>query len=186
MSVKNAWNTIEELVQYEEEEWDDPIFSKKGTLDYGNANMEQILESMEYQVDLLMKDAVSLVGKSENLCGILSNEGGYMSPELPHQEAFEGLVMNFILDQLQKQFDLYSKTEGGKIGTAIALQNALIVINETTLLLFWPTIRDGEFRTRSVIDSFPGQETDYPPFGNTGHMPPGYDYRNDTAPDGSS
>ncbi|GJV63944.1 hypothetical protein Tco_1474772 [Tanacetum coccineum] len=29
MSVEEAWNTIEELVQYEEEEWDDPIFLEK-------------------------------------------------------------------------------------------------------------------------------------------------------------
>lgn len=27
------------------------------------------------------------------------------------------------------------------------------------------------------IDPFPGREQDYPPFGYTGHLPPGYDYR---------
>ncbi|GKA84141.1 hypothetical protein Tco_0805736 [Tanacetum coccineum] len=36
------------------------------------------------------------------------------------------------------------------------------------------------------IDPFPGPETGYPPFGFTGPMPPGYDYRYDTAPDGPS
>ncbi|GJU78079.1 hypothetical protein Tco_1275149 [Tanacetum coccineum] len=36
MSAKEAWNTIEELVQYEEEEWDDPIFPEKGSLDHGH------------------------------------------------------------------------------------------------------------------------------------------------------
>nr|GEU95701.1 hypothetical protein [Tanacetum cinerariifolium] len=74
----------------------------KGSLDYGNANMEQILEKMEYQVGSLMKDAISLVEKSENLCGIMSNDAGYLSPEPPHQEALEGLVMNFILNQEEK------------------------------------------------------------------------------------
>ncbi|GJT26438.1 hypothetical protein Tco_0906713 [Tanacetum coccineum] len=43
MSTKEAWNTIEELVQYEDEEWDDLFSSDKGNLDYGNANREQIL-----------------------------------------------------------------------------------------------------------------------------------------------
>ncbi|GJY87090.1 zinc finger, CCHC-type containing protein [Tanacetum coccineum] len=62
MSMEEAWNTIEELVQYEEEEWDDPIFSERGSLNYENANMEQILENMKCQVNSLMKDAISLVG----------------------------------------------------------------------------------------------------------------------------
>ncbi|GKD86076.1 hypothetical protein Tco_1357230, partial [Tanacetum coccineum] len=75
MSAEGAWNTIKELVQYEEEEWDDQIFLEKGSLDNGNANMEQILENMEYQVNSLMKYAISLLGMSENLCGIMSNEG---------------------------------------------------------------------------------------------------------------
>ncbi|GJU21331.1 hypothetical protein Tco_1154673 [Tanacetum coccineum] len=62
-----------------------------------------MLESMEFQVDSLMKDAISLRGKSENLCGLMRNESGYLSPEPPYQEAFEGLVMNFILDQEKKR-----------------------------------------------------------------------------------
>ncbi|GJU30339.1 hypothetical protein Tco_1173928 [Tanacetum coccineum] len=102
MSIKEAWNTIEEMVLYEEKEWDDLIFPEKGSLGHGNANVEHILENIEYQVDSLMKDAISLVEKSENLCGKMSNEARYLSPKLPHQEAFEGLVMNFILDQEEK------------------------------------------------------------------------------------
>ncbi|GJU96291.1 hypothetical protein Tco_1321047 [Tanacetum coccineum] len=102
MSTEEAWNSIKELVQYEEEEWDDPIFSEKGSLNYENANMEQILENKECQVDSLMKDAISLVEKSENLCELMRNEAGYLSPEPLHQEAFDGLVMNFILDQEEK------------------------------------------------------------------------------------
>ncbi|GKE92562.1 hypothetical protein Tco_1573657 [Tanacetum coccineum] len=65
-----------------------------------------MLKNMECQVDSLMKDAISLVGKSENLYGIISNEAGYLSPEPPHQEAFNGLVMNFILDQEEKVLQL--------------------------------------------------------------------------------
>ncbi|GKF26727.1 hypothetical protein Tco_0082621, partial [Tanacetum coccineum] len=41
-------------------------------------------------------------------------------------------------------------------------------------------------RSHMQIDLFPGREADYPPIGYTGHMPPGYDYCYDTAPDGSS
>ncbi|GKG41611.1 hypothetical protein Tco_0473362, partial [Tanacetum coccineum] len=79
ISMEEAWNTIEELVQYEKEEWDDPIFPEKGSLNYENVNMEQMMENMECQVDSLMKDAISLVGKNENLCGLMSNEARYVS-----------------------------------------------------------------------------------------------------------
>ncbi|GKB56970.1 hypothetical protein Tco_1076313 [Tanacetum coccineum] len=95
-------NTIEELAQYEGEGWNDPIFPKKGSRNYENENMEQILGIMEGQVDSLMKNAISIIGKSENLCGLSSNEIGHLPPEPSHQEAFEGLVMNFILDQEEK------------------------------------------------------------------------------------
>ncbi|GKA89267.1 hypothetical protein Tco_0811079 [Tanacetum coccineum] len=143
---------------------------------------------------------------------------------------------------------LYSKTEGGKIGMEIALQNALIVRNETSEgvvcnIPFWLArylkgVRDGKviygsmyvtqlaryfgILTRSMIralsfeppaqiikkktfqeeeeekkegnedgtegsiDPFPGHETDYPPFSYSSHMPPGYDYHYDTAPNGSN
>ncbi|GJS41678.1 hypothetical protein Tco_0566721, partial [Tanacetum coccineum] len=49
-----------------------------------------------------MKDAISLIGKSKNLCGISSNDLGYFPLEPSYQEAFEGLLMNFILDQEEK------------------------------------------------------------------------------------
>ncbi|GKD87416.1 zinc finger, CCHC-type containing protein, partial [Tanacetum coccineum] len=44
---EEAWETIENLAQYEEEEWNEPIFSEKGSFDYIDANLEQELESME-------------------------------------------------------------------------------------------------------------------------------------------
>ncbi|GJR72215.1 hypothetical protein Tco_0084580 [Tanacetum coccineum] len=49
ISTEKAWNTIEELAQYEREGWNDLIFPKKGSLNYENANMEQILGKMEGQ-----------------------------------------------------------------------------------------------------------------------------------------
>ncbi|GKB31300.1 hypothetical protein Tco_0870701 [Tanacetum coccineum] len=36
------------------------------------------------------------------------------------------------------------------------------------------------------IDLFPESEVDYPPYGYTGPMPPGYDYRYGPAPGGSN
>nr|GEV38105.1 hypothetical protein [Tanacetum cinerariifolium] len=101
MSAEKAWNTVEEVAQYEEEGWNDPIFPKEKSLNYENANMEQILGIMKSQVDSLMKDEISLILKSESLCGI-SNEIRHLPPEPSHQEAFKGLLMNFILDQEEK------------------------------------------------------------------------------------
>ncbi|GKA46973.1 hypothetical protein Tco_0739856 [Tanacetum coccineum] len=41
-------------------------------------------------------------------------------------------------------------------------------------------------RPHMQIDPFPGRERDYPPIGYTKHMPLGYEYRYDIAPNGSS
>nr|GEW08962.1 cytochrome P450 716B1-like [Tanacetum cinerariifolium] len=59
--------TIEELAQYEEEGWNDPIFLEEGSLNYKSASIEQLLGVMECQVDMLMKDTISLMGKSGDL-----------------------------------------------------------------------------------------------------------------------
>nr|GEV34420.1 hypothetical protein [Tanacetum cinerariifolium] len=95
IGTEKARNTIMELAQYEREGWNDPIFPKKGSLNYENANMEQILGIMEGQVDSMMKDAISLIGKSENLCRLSSNKIWHLPLELSHQEAFEGSSNEF-------------------------------------------------------------------------------------------
>ncbi|GJT59791.1 hypothetical protein Tco_1003324 [Tanacetum coccineum] len=76
--------------------------SQKGSLYYKNPNVEQLLGVMEYQVDTLMKDTILLMGKSENLCGISSNDLGRFPLKPSHQEAFEGLLINFMIDQEEK------------------------------------------------------------------------------------
>ncbi|GKC62373.1 hypothetical protein Tco_1094971, partial [Tanacetum coccineum] len=40
---EEAWETIKDLVQHEEEEWNDPVFSEKGSPDYIDATLEQEL-----------------------------------------------------------------------------------------------------------------------------------------------
>ncbi|GJX97805.1 zinc finger, CCHC-type containing protein [Tanacetum coccineum] len=58
---KEAWETIEGLSQHEEEEWNEPIFSEKGSPDYIDANLELKLESIEHRVESLMRSDVLLV-----------------------------------------------------------------------------------------------------------------------------
>ncbi|GJU73736.1 hypothetical protein Tco_1265141 [Tanacetum coccineum] len=55
-----AWETIKDLAQYEEEKWNDLIFSEKVSPDYINATLEQELECMECQVEFLMRNDVLL------------------------------------------------------------------------------------------------------------------------------
>ncbi|GJW83709.1 hypothetical protein Tco_0156854 [Tanacetum coccineum] len=93
-----AWETIEDLARYEEEGWNDPIFTKERSLNYKNANIEQLLGAMECKVDTLMKDAISLMVKSGE-CGLTSNKMRQLPLEPSHQKEFECLVMNFIFDQ---------------------------------------------------------------------------------------
>ncbi|GJZ33560.1 hypothetical protein Tco_0578996 [Tanacetum coccineum] len=57
---KEAWETIEDLAQHEEEEWNDPIFSQKESPDYIDATLEHELESMECRVKSLMRNEVLL------------------------------------------------------------------------------------------------------------------------------
>nr|GEW93932.1 hypothetical protein [Tanacetum cinerariifolium] len=98
LSVEKAWNTIEELVRYNKEGCYDPIFLEEGSINYKTPNIEQLLRVMKCQVDTLMKDAISLMGKSRDLYRLTSNTMPQLPLELSHQEQFEGLVMNFILD----------------------------------------------------------------------------------------
>ncbi|GKC95864.1 hypothetical protein Tco_1161306, partial [Tanacetum coccineum] len=82
--------------------WNDPILSEEGILDYKNPNIEQLLGVMECKVDMLMKNAISLIGRSKDVCGMMSYMMRQLPPELSRQEAFEDLVMNFILDHEEK------------------------------------------------------------------------------------
>ncbi|GJZ72630.1 hypothetical protein Tco_0636776 [Tanacetum coccineum] len=75
---KEAWETIKDLAQYEEEKWNDLIISKKGTPDYINATLEQELKSMECQVESLMRSEV-----------LLDYEVGFTFLERPYQEEFK-------------------------------------------------------------------------------------------------
>nr|GEU54243.1 reverse transcriptase domain-containing protein [Tanacetum cinerariifolium] len=57
---------------------------------------------MECKVDTLMKEAISLMGRSESIFGMTSNTVYQLPSEPSRQEEFENLVMNFILNQEKK------------------------------------------------------------------------------------
>ncbi|GJV89459.1 ribonuclease H-like domain-containing protein [Tanacetum coccineum] len=83
-----AWETIDNLAQYEGEWWNDPIFHNKGSPDYIDANLEQELKSMKYRVESLMRNEV-----------VLYYEEGFTFPKRPYQEDFEGRILKLIDDQ---------------------------------------------------------------------------------------
>nr|GEV87204.1 hypothetical protein [Tanacetum cinerariifolium] len=60
-----AWATIERLAQYEDEGWNDAFIPVEMSLNYENLDIEQLLGIMERKVDTLMKDSISLMGRSE-------------------------------------------------------------------------------------------------------------------------
>ncbi|GJX32997.1 hypothetical protein Tco_0242852 [Tanacetum coccineum] len=72
------------------------------SLEYENPDIEQLLGVMECKVDTLMKEAISLMEKSESLFGMTSNTVYQLPSEPSRQEEFKNLVMNFILDQEEK------------------------------------------------------------------------------------
>ncbi|GJT47613.1 hypothetical protein Tco_0973770 [Tanacetum coccineum] len=83
-----AWEFIEDLAQHEEEEWNDPIFSEKGSPDYIDATLEHELESMECRVESLMRNEV-----------LLEYEVGFTFPKRPYQEELEARILNLINHQ---------------------------------------------------------------------------------------
>nr|GEX22602.1 reverse transcriptase domain-containing protein [Tanacetum cinerariifolium] len=102
MSAKRAWIAIEELAQYEDEGWNDLIASGEVSLDSENPDIEQLLRVMECKVNTFMKEAISLIGRSESIFEMTSNTVDQLPSEPSRQEEFENLVMNFILDQEDK------------------------------------------------------------------------------------
>ncbi|GJW21358.1 zinc finger, CCHC-type containing protein [Tanacetum coccineum] len=62
----------------------------------------QLLGIMEHKVDTLMKDAISLMKKSESVFRLTANEIYQPHSEPSRQEEFEHIVMNFIFDQEER------------------------------------------------------------------------------------
>ncbi|GJR99399.1 zinc finger, CCHC-type containing protein [Tanacetum coccineum] len=94
-----AWATIERLAQYEDEGWNDAFIPVEMSLDYENPDIEQLLGIMEHKVDTLMKDAISLMGRSKGVFRMATKKMYRPPPEPSRQEEFEHIMMNFILDQ---------------------------------------------------------------------------------------
>ncbi|GKA35018.1 hypothetical protein Tco_0721509 [Tanacetum coccineum] len=97
-NIENACATIEKLAQYEDEGWNDPVIPDEVSLDYENPNIELLLGVMEYKVDALMKDVISLMGRSEGIFRMTTSEMYQLPPVPSSLEEFEHTVMNFILD----------------------------------------------------------------------------------------
>ncbi|GJV47086.1 hypothetical protein Tco_1437298 [Tanacetum coccineum] len=75
---------------------------EKGAFNDESPDIEQLLGVMECKVDMLMKDTISLMGKSESVFRLATNEM-YRPPSEPSfQEEFEYIVMNFVLDQEER------------------------------------------------------------------------------------
>ncbi|GKF68499.1 hypothetical protein Tco_0198178 [Tanacetum coccineum] len=102
LSAEKAWATIEKLAQYEDEGWNHPVILEEGSLNYENPDLEKLLGVMKCKVGTHMEKAISLIGRSESIFGMPSNMIRQLPPEPSRQEAFEDLVMNFILDQEER------------------------------------------------------------------------------------
>ncbi|GJZ63114.1 hypothetical protein Tco_0619535 [Tanacetum coccineum] len=82
--------------------WNDAFIPYEVSLNYENPDIKQLLGIMERKFDTLMKDAISLIGKSDSVLWLITNEM-YRPPSEPsHQEEFEYIVMNFIFDQEER------------------------------------------------------------------------------------
>ncbi|GJR81614.1 hypothetical protein Tco_0152399 [Tanacetum coccineum] len=97
-----AWDTIERLAQYENEGWNDAFTSEEVSFNYENPDVEHLLIIMERKVDTLMKNAISIMGKSESVFRLTTNKMCRPPTEPSRQEEFEHIVMNFIYNQEER------------------------------------------------------------------------------------
>nr|GEX62598.1 retrovirus-related Pol polyprotein from transposon TNT 1-94 [Tanacetum cinerariifolium] len=130
-----AWETIKDLARYEEEGWNDPIVLKEESLDYKNPDLEQLLRVIECKVDRLIDKVILLIRRSESVFGMSSNMMRQLPPEPSRQEAFEDLMMNFILDQEEraKQLKEYMGVIGYEIEEIIRIPIKVEPLDETPL-----------------------------------------------------
>ncbi|GKE23349.1 hypothetical protein Tco_1434861 [Tanacetum coccineum] len=103
LSVKKTWATIEELARYEDEGWNDLVAPREGNLNSENPDIEQLLGVMECKVDTLMKEAISLMGRSESIFGMISNTVYQLSSEPSRQEEFENLVVGKLKKEIRME-----------------------------------------------------------------------------------
>ncbi|GJZ40984.1 hypothetical protein Tco_0587870 [Tanacetum coccineum] len=82
--------------------WNDAVIPEEVSLNYENPDIEQLLGIMERKVDTLLKDIISLIGRSESVFRMKTNKMYQPPPEPSCQEEFEHIVMNFILDQEER------------------------------------------------------------------------------------
>ncbi|GJT76405.1 hypothetical protein Tco_1043130 [Tanacetum coccineum] len=97
-----VWSAIERLAQYEDEGWNDALIPDDVGLNHENPDIKQLLGIIEHKVDTLMKDAISLMKKSESVFQLLANKMYRQLSEPSSQEEFKHIVMNFIFDQEER------------------------------------------------------------------------------------
>ncbi|GKC28302.1 hypothetical protein Tco_1035596 [Tanacetum coccineum] len=102
MSAERAWIAIEELAQYEDEEWNDLVNPEDENLNYENPNIEQLLGIIEHKLNALMKNALSAMGKSQGMFEMTRKEMYRKLSEPSRQEEFEHIVTNFIFNQEER------------------------------------------------------------------------------------
>ncbi|GKA56685.1 retrovirus-related pol polyprotein from transposon TNT 1-94 [Tanacetum coccineum] len=110
--------------QYEDEGWNDAFIPVEMSLNYENPDIEQLLGIMKHKVDTLMKDAISLMGRSESV---------------------RGGQKEISLLELGWRVGLYLERQSRENATLSGLRNGDTVKESCLLMEFWPTIRDGGF-----------------------------------------
>nr|GEX26998.1 zinc finger, CCHC-type [Tanacetum cinerariifolium] len=105
-----------------------------------------------------------------------------------------GETRNMSLLELRWRVGLYSEEESRLDGTRRGFNIGETMRAERGMLSASNTSGQGDDDVKEAaneeaggsakIDPFPRREADYPPYGYTGYMLPGYEYRSGSAPDG--
>ncbi|GJV08555.1 hypothetical protein Tco_1346211 [Tanacetum coccineum] len=128
---------------YDDEGWNDLVIPEEGSLDYKNLDIEQLLGIMEYKVDALIMDAISLVGRNDDVFRITSNEMHQLPPKHHSLRGFEHIVTNFIFDQEErvKQLEEYMEV----------IENDFMQLSSEVIRRLKEKKRENENKIRKIV-----------------------------------
>ncbi|GJV86883.1 hypothetical protein Tco_1530821 [Tanacetum coccineum] len=202
VSAEKAWATIEELARYKDEGWNDPEAFEDLVMNFILDQEERVKQLEEYMGVIgndFMQLCLEVIRRSKEEIRLENNRikkiekitrlGGeprkipllefgwrvrlYYEKQFRIANSF-GLLTNLMVDALsvEPRAHVREEDEVEEVANEEAGGSAKYLSTRENL--------DPHLQ----IDPFPGREADYPPYGYTNHMPPGYEYQFGPTPPG--
>ena len=101
-SPNDAWEIIESLAQYEEEEGWYNYYDEEEALNPENPNLKQLLKAMEWKVESLMANVLPPKEEDHGVFMMTRKEAYSNLPKPTRQEEFDHITTRFDIDQNER------------------------------------------------------------------------------------